>query len=155
MNFAEVISSVKDFVKLAGLTLDQIAVTGGSGLLMYGLRENCGDIDMAVSREAMDKILKLEGALQIPNPGKEGVRWCKYQCFDIMDNMEPGLYPTRLGVHVVGIVDLYVLKMELVEKLGRKKDHDDVATIWNFFGKTHSGRERLRTALANAKATQI
>ena len=155
MNRKDVVARIKDFAKSTGVQLDQIAITGGSGLLLFGLRESCGDVDMAVSREAMDKIMKIEGALQIPNPGKEGVRWCKYQCFDMMDNMEPGLYPTRLGVHVVGIEDLYVLKMELVEKLGRKKDHDDVATIWNFVGKTHSGRERLRTALANAKATQI
>lgn len=155
MNCEDVVVRIKVFANHTGVRLDQIAVTGGSGLLLFGLRDSCGDIDMAVSREAMDKILKIEGALQIPNPGKEGVRWCKYQCFDIMDNMEPGRKPSRYGVSIVGIEDLYVLKMELVEKLGRKKDHDDVAAIWNFCGKTHSGRERLRTALANASAAQI
>lgn len=155
MNRKDVVARIKDFAKSTGVQLDQIAITGGSGLLLFGLRESCGDIDMAVSREAMDKILKIEGALQIPNPGKEGVRWCKYQCFDIMDNLKPGDKPSRRGVPIVGIGDLYVLKMELAEKLNRKKDHDDVAAIWNLVGRTHSGREWLRTALANARAAQI
>ena len=138
MNRAEVISTFRDFVKLTDLALDQIAVTSGAGLLMYGLRENCGDIDMAVSRAAMDKILQVKGPELIQNPGNVGVRCCKYYCFDMMDNLEPGAKPVIDGVPVVFLSDLYKLKTNLAATLGRQKDYDDIRAISQHTGRFHA-----------------
>lgn len=100
-------------------------LVAGAAMVLYGLREECRDIDMGCSRALADRLEK-EGFLY--RRTEDGMRWLKWgKDIELFENWLYDKVVVREGLPVISLPGLLQMK----ERLGRQKDLQDAALIRN------------------------
>ena len=105
---------------------DEYWVITGSAMVMYGIREQAGDIDLGCSVKMADR-LESDGYLY--GRTKDGNRWFKVG--DSIEVFESWLYDTTSKTEGFRVISLNGL-IEMKEKIGREKDLRDIGLIRSF-----------------------
>ena len=100
-------------------------VTGGA-MVMYGIKEQTGDIDLGCSVKMAD-LLESDGYLF--GRTKDGNRWFKVG--ESIEIFESWLYDSTIEIDGLRVISLNGL-IEMKEKIGREKDFQDISFIRSF-----------------------
>ena len=105
---------------------DEYWVITGSAMVMYGIKEQAGDIDLGCSVKMAD-LLESDGYLY--GRTKDGNRWFKVG--ESIEIFESWLYGSTIKMEGFRVISLNGL-IEMKEKIGREKDFKDIALIKSF-----------------------
>ena len=105
---------------------DEYWVITGSAMVMYGIKEHAGDIDLGCSVKMAD-LLESDGYLY--GRTKDGNRWFKVG--ESIEIFESWLYGSTIKMEGFRVISLNGL-IEMKEKIGREKDFKDIALIKSF-----------------------
>ncbi len=109
-------------------------VITGSAMVLYGIREQAGDIDLGCSAEMAD-LLESEGYLF--GRTKDGNRW--FRVGESIEVFESWLYGSVISIDGFRVISVNGL-IEMKEKIGREKDFRDIGLIRSFLnGKKDPG----------------
>ena len=119
MNKADIIAKLRAFpYDLSGFWL----ITGAA-LVLYGIREETGDIDLGCSTEIADR-LEAEGYLY--RVMEDGNRWFKFnEEIEVFENWLYDAVEIRDGIPVMSLAGIGEMKRQL----GREKDLRDIRLI--------------------------
>ena len=101
---------------------DEYWVITGSAMVMYGIKEYAGDIDLGCSVKMAD-LLESDGYLY--GRTKDGNRWFKVG--ESIEIFESWLYGSTIKMEGFRVISLNGL-IEMEEKIGREKDFKDIAS---------------------------
>lgn len=128
MNRQEILDQLKAFP----YDRNEYWVITGSAMVIYGIKEQAGDIDLGCSAEMAD-LLESDGYLI--GRTKDGNRWFKVG--ESIEIFESWLYDSVVSIDGFQVISLNGL-IEMKKKIGREKDFRDIELIWSFLnGKTN------------------
>ena len=116
-------SGILDHLKAFPYDRSEYWIITGGAMVLYGFREQTGDIDLGCSCEMADQLEKDGYLYQITADGK---RWFKYNSY--IEIVEEWLEDTTQevdGFQVISVKGLIIMKQEM----GREKDFQDIETI--------------------------
>ena len=113
---------------------DEYWLITGSAMVMYGIKEQAGDIDLGCSVKMAD-LLESDGYLY--GRTKDGNRWFKVG--ESIEVFESWLYGSTIKMEGFRVISLNGL-IEMKEKIGREKDLRDIGLIRSFL-KTTEGSD--------------
>lgn len=130
MNRKELMDKYFEFLEAEGLVNEEVVVGFGGAMLMWGLREETGDLDLGVSEEVFERIVsekKLVVKELVGSVSKCLAKWD--ECVDI--------HPVSVGGVVVDGVLVDSLEKILEGKLllNREKDQKDIVRLKELLGK--------------------
>ena len=123
---------ILDRLKAFPYERDEYWLITGSAMVMYGIKEQAGDIDLGCSVKMAD-LLESDGYLY--GRTKDGNRWFKVG--ESIEVFESWLYGSTIKMEGFRVISLNGL-IEMKEKIGREKDFKDIALIKSFL------KEQLR-----------
>ena len=122
MNRQEILELLKAFP----YDRNEYWVVTGSAMVLYGIKEQAGDIDIGCSVKMAD-LLESDGYLF--GRTKDGNRWFKVG--DTIEIFESWLYDSVIRIHDFQVISLNGL-IEMKKKIGREKDLRDIGLIESF-----------------------
>ena len=130
MNRKELMDKYFEFLKVEGLVNEEVVVGFGGAMLMWGLREETGDLDLGVSVEVFERIVSEKKLVVKELVGSVCKCLAKWDgCVDI--------HPVSVdGVVVDGVlVDSLEKILEGKLLLNREKDQKDIVRLKELLGK--------------------
>jgi len=133
MNRREILDRLKAFP----YDRNEYWVLTGSAMVLYGIRDQTGDIDLGCSVKMAD-LLESDGYLF--GRTKDGNRW-----FKVGDSIE--IFESWLEDSVISIDGFQVISVngliEMKRKIGREKDFRDIELIESFLNKDAESIRRI------------
>ena len=130
MNRKELMDKYFEFLKVEGLVNEEVVVGFGGAMLMWGLREETGDLDLGVSVEVFERIVSEKKLVVKELVGSVSKCLAKWDgCVDI--------HPVSVGGVVADGVLVDSLEKILEGKLllNREKDQKDIVRLKELLGK--------------------
>ena len=126
MNKAEIISKLKNFK----YDLNGFWLITGAALVLYGIREETGDIDMGCTTEAADR-MQADGLFYRTTDDEN--RWFKIDCeTEVFENWLFDSVETVEGIPVMSLKGIREMKL----LLRREKDLNDIRLIDEYLSRT-------------------
>lgn len=122
MNRQEILEQLKAFP----YDRDEYWVITGSAMVIYGIREQAGDIDLGCSAKMAD-LLESDGYLF--GRTKDGNRW--FRVGKSIEIFESWLFDSVIEINGFQVISLNGL-IEMKKNIGREKDFRDVELIESF-----------------------
>lgn len=136
MNKMDVLVKVKTCLSEVGINDNEYIIVYGAAMVLHGLKQECNDIDITVTPEAWDRIVKeknIETRNYTRKPGH-----LVFTCHEDVDFFRGavGMVTDPVGEEVDGVTiqTLESLRNEKLER-GRDKDLIDVKLIDEFISK--------------------
>ena len=135
MNRQEILEQLKVFP----YDRNEYWVITGSAMVIYGIKEQAGDIDLGCSVKMAD-LLESDGYLY--GRTKDGNRWFKVG--EAIEIFESWLYDSVKTINGFQVISLSGL-IEMKEKIGREKDFRDIKLIKPFLDEKKNLRSPLKS----------
>lgn len=118
----------------------QYWIAAGAAMVIYGIRDTAGDIDMGCTSEMADKLQSLGYPIKILKDGSRHILF--NENIEIFENWGEGGTVYVDGIPIVSIDNLIDMKYQL----GRDKDLKDIDLIKEKYGNQTFWRQNNETA---------
>ena len=133
MNKRDVLEQLKDFP----YAREDYWVVAGSAMVLYGIREETGDIDLGCDAKLADELERDGCPAQRTGDGNR-----RFKYGDHIEIFENWLYDTVKEVEGIPVISVEGL-LKMKKELGRQKDRRDVRLIKAFQKRTERNARRL------------
>lgn len=111
------------------LPFESYWILAGSGLVMHGIRELTNDIDIGCTTELFNKLAQNNSSVKTMDDGNRALVF--HEVIEVFENWNVNGITVIAGLPVATVASIKKHK----EKLGRKKDLDDLKLIDSFLSR--------------------
>lgn len=142
MNKSELIKHYNKFLKEHKLKPEEFIVCSGGACLMYGIRKETNDMDMGVSKEFFDKMLRTDMYTTHTFKGWFPTLQVAIEYSDIIDLH----VAENKSVMMIDGVCCYSVETTLSQKLAmnREKDQNDIKLLKGLLIKNNFGKQSIK-----------
>lgn len=115
-----------DRLRKVGFDAGEYWVVAGAAMVLHGVKESTGDIDLGCSSRLADMLQAAGWSAQVLEDGTRRIRYD--DDIEIFENWRAGEIEVIDSVPVVSLEGVIVMK----QQLGREKDLRDIAQIRNY-----------------------
>ena len=127
MNREEILKTLEEFP----YNREEYWIVAGGAMVLYGFREQTGDIDLGCSRSMADRLAADGFPFQKSEDGKR-----RFRIGEVIEVFEEWLSDTVVSVDGFPVVSVKGL-LEMKRELGREKDLKDIELIRKHFAEDH------------------